>query len=76
MPDDLAPREIGEMPAQYAREPRSAAEARGRFFNTGNAFNIVNPPVPDIAFCDEPARALNPATPTGLTACDISGVLG
>jgi len=28
----------------------SVAEARGRFFNTGNAFNIVNPPVPDHAF--------------------------
>jgi gentisate 1,2-dioxygenase len=76
MPDDLRPRDIGEMPAQRPLSPRSVAEARGRFFNTGNAFNIVNPPVPDHAFVEEPRRALDEATPTGLIACDLSGVLG
>jgi hypothetical protein len=76
MPDDLRPRDIGEMPAQHALSPGSAAEARGRFFNTGNAFNIVNPPVPDHAFVDEPRRALDAATPTGLIACDLSDELG
>jgi gentisate 1,2-dioxygenase len=76
MPDDLRPRDIGEMPAQRPLAPRSAAEARGRFFNTGNAFNIVNPPVPDHAFVEEPRRALDAATPTGLIDCDLSGVLG
>ena len=55
MPDDMRPRDISEMPAQRPHAPRSAAEARGRFFNTGNAFNIVNPPVPDHAFTEEPA---------------------
>lgn len=76
MPDDLRPRDIGDMPAQHALAPRSVAEARGRFFNTGNAFNIVNPPVPDHAFVDEPRRALDEATPTGLIPCDLSTVLG
>lgn len=76
MPDDLRPRDIGEMPAQQPLFPRSTAEARGRFFNTGNAFNIVNPPVPDHAFTDEPRLALDDATPTGLIPCDISAVLG
>jgi gentisate 1,2-dioxygenase len=76
MPDDLRPRDIGDMPAQRPLAPRSEAEARGRFFNTGNAFNIVNPPVPDHAFTDEPLWALDPSAPTGLIACDISAVLG
>ncbi len=76
MPDDLRPRDISDMPAQQALAPRSAAEARGRFFNTGNGFNIVNPPVPDHAFTEEPRRALDDATPTGLIACDLSAVLG
>jgi gentisate 1,2-dioxygenase len=75
MPDDFRPRDIGDMPAQRALEPRSAAEARGRFFNTGNAFNIINPPVPDHAFLEEPRRAMDDATPTGLIACDLSAML-
>jgi quercetin dioxygenase-like cupin family protein len=75
MPDDLRPRDIGDLPAQHPLSPRSTAEARGRFFNTGNAFNIVNPPVPNHVFTDEPRRALDDATPTGLIACDLSSVL-
>jgi gentisate 1,2-dioxygenase len=34
------------------------------------------PPVPDRNFIDEPARALDPNTPTGLIACDRSAQLG
>jgi len=80
MPDDQASlansyRSIAEMPAQRAAAPASEAQARGRFFNTGNAFNVQLPPVPDMAFTAEPARALDPATPTGLIACDISAML-
>ena len=45
------------------------------FFNSANAFNIELPPVPDLAFTEEPRRALDPATPTGLIACDISAQL-
>jgi hypothetical protein len=76
MPDDMRRADIGDMPAQCALAPRSVAESRGRFFNTGNAFNIVNPPVPDHAFVEEPRRALDDATPTGLIECDLSRVLG
>src|SRR5258708_31650605 len=76
MPDDLRPRDIGDMPAQHPLTPQSVAETRGRFFNTGNAFNIVNPPVPDHAFIDEPRRALDDAAPTGLIDCDLSAALG
>lgn len=75
MPDDLRPRDIGDLPAQRAAAPQTAAQARGRFFNSGNAFNIKNPPVPDLAFTAEPLRALDPATPTGLIACDASDLL-
>ena len=76
MPDDIRPRDIAAMPAQTASSPRTRAEARGRFFTTGNAFNVVLPPVPDHAFTEEPLRALDDATPTGLIACDLSSVLG
>ena len=71
-----SPRSIAEMPAQRPAAPRhTEAEARGRFFNTGNGFNVQLPPVPDHIFTDEPAKALDPATPTGLIACDISAEL-
>ncbi len=63
------------MPVQRAAAPRTPAEARGRFFNTGNGFDVKLPPVPDHIFTDEPALALDPATPTGLIPCDLSKVL-
>jgi gentisate 1,2-dioxygenase len=76
MPDDIRPASIAEMPAQLPASPLSRAESRGRFFNTGNAFNVQLPPVPDRSFTDEPMKALDPATPTGLIPCDISADLG
>ncbi len=76
MPNDSNPASIAEMPPQLAASPESAAQARGRFFNTGNAFNVQLPPVPDRSFTVEPNKALDPATPTGLIACDISADLG
>ncbi len=75
MPDDIRPMTIAEMPAERAASPASEAQARGRFFNTGNAFNMQLPVVPDHLFTAEPVRALDPATPTGLIACDISDQL-
>ncbi len=66
------PQSIADMPAQHASAPSSPAQARGRFFNTGNAFNVKLPPVPDHIFTAEPLKALDPATPTGLIACDLS----
>ena len=75
MADPHRPRSIADMPAQHPMAPATPAEARGRFFNTGNGFNVQLPPVPDRIFTAEPARALDPATPTGLIACDISADL-
>jgi gentisate 1,2-dioxygenase len=75
MPDEVRPRSIAEMPAQCAAAPDTAAEARGRFFNTGNGFNVQLPPVPDRIFTAEAEAALDPATPTGLIACDLSNEL-
>lgn len=75
MSNNSPPRSITEMPVQHASTPASPAQARGRFFNTGNGFNVQLPPVPDRIFVDEPARALDPANPTGLIACDISAEL-
>ncbi|MFD2239298.1 cupin domain-containing protein [Aureimonas populi] len=66
--------DMAEMPVQHPRTPRSAAEARGRYFNSGNAFNIKLPPVPRKIFTDEPARALAKEA-TGFIECDLSGVL-
>ncbi len=75
MLDTSRPRSIADMPAQPPSKPGSPAEARGRFFNTGNAFNVKLPPVPDHIFTAEPLQALDPATPTGLIACDLSDAL-
>jgi gentisate 1,2-dioxygenase len=72
MPGDDRPRSIAEMPAQRPAAPSTPAEARGRFFNTGNGFNVQLPVVPDQIFTREPAIALDPTTPTGLIACDIA----
>jgi len=66
------PQTIAEMPAQRPSEPSTAAQSRGRFFNTGNAFNVQLPPVPDHLFTAEPNAALDPDAPTGLIACDLS----
>jgi len=67
---------IADMPAQRASAPASRAEARARYFNTGNAFDIRLAPVPDQIFTAEAARALDPGSPTGLIPCDNSATLG
>ena len=72
MTNELRPRSIADMPAQKPAEPATKAEARGRFFNTGNAFNVQLPPVPDRIFTEAARAALDPASLTGLFACDIS----
>jgi hypothetical protein len=63
---------IAEMPAQRPSDPTTAAQARGRFFNTGNAFNVQLPSVPDHLFTAEAVAALDSAASTGLIACDLS----
>jgi gentisate 1,2-dioxygenase len=76
MLDAPLPTTMADMPVQRPADPRSAAETRARFFNSGNAFNVVLPDVPDASFTREPARALDPAAPTGFIACDLSADLG
>ena len=76
MPEEPLPRSIADLPAQRASAPRSKAESRARYFNSGNAFNLQLPPVPDESFTTEPAQALHRDTPTGLIACDCSKQLG
>src|SRR6056297_3597207 len=70
------PQTIGDLPAQSARAPGTSAEGRARFFNSGNAFNIKLPEVPNGVFSDEPARALSDDAPTGFINCDVSDALG
>ncbi len=74
MPDDRAPT-IAELGRRLPENPASPAAARARYFNTANAFDMQLPPVPDATFTEEPARALDPATPTGFIACDIRDAL-
>jgi gentisate 1,2-dioxygenase len=69
------PLSIADLPAQRAATPRSKAQARALYFNTGNAFNLQLPRVPDDSFTAEPAKALDAHTPTGLIACDQSNEL-
>lgn len=66
------PKTMADLPAQHASNPATDAEARARFFNSGNAFNLKLPAVPNAVFSDEPARALDAATPTGFIDCDAS----
>ena len=75
MTETLRNLRVSEMPPQHAADPKTPAQQRARFFNSGNAFNVQLPPVPDMAFAEEPARALDPATPTGMILCDISDQL-
>jgi gentisate 1,2-dioxygenase len=75
MTDPDRPMTMDQMPVQLPSEPATAAEARARYFNSGNAFTRQLSPVPTTCFTREPARALDPATPTGLIACDLSGAL-
>ncbi len=66
------PKSIADLPPPHAQNPATEAEARARYFNTGNAFNVVLPEVPNAVFADEPRRALDPATETGFIERDGS----
>lgn len=68
----VRPRSIADLPAQHAAKPENDAQVRARYFNSGNAFNVQLPAVPNAVFVDEPARALDPSSPSGLVACDTS----
>jgi gentisate 1,2-dioxygenase len=75
MSDRDRPMTMDQMPVQLPAEPATAAQARARYFNSGNAFTRQLSPVPTAYFTREPALALDPATPTGLINCDLSGAL-
>ena len=66
---------VSEQPAQQPASPSTPAQARARFFNSGNAFNVKLPPVPDMVFTDQPQAALDASSPTGMYPCDISEAL-
>lgn len=68
--------DMADLPVQLPVAPRSAAAARARFFNSGNAFNIKLPPVPPAGFPEVLAAARDPEAGTGLHACDQSAALG
>ena len=68
--------DMADLPVQLPEAPRSAAAARARFFNSGNAFNIKLPPVPPSGFPEVLAAAGAPGASSGLYPCDQSPALG
>jgi gentisate 1,2-dioxygenase len=75
MLDTVAKIDMADMPAQLAENPADAAQARARYFNSGNAFNIKLPPVPGHIFTDPASMALDPSAPTGFIACDQAAAM-
>ena len=67
--------DMADLPVQEPTAPANAQQARARFFNSGNAFNVVLPPVPARAF-DTVAQAARTATISGWFDCDQSAQLG
>jgi gentisate 1,2-dioxygenase len=65
--------------ARTASEYRTATETpytrRARYFDSGNAFNIVYPDVPPASFVAQRDAAFDPATGTALIPCDQSAAL-
>ena len=72
MPNEMNPKSLPEMTVQTPANPTSPAQKRARFFNSGNAFNIVLDPVPDHVFSSEIEEAMAPDTKTGFITCDLS----
>ena len=54
---------MAEMAVQTPEKSASPAGERARFFNSGNAFNIQLPPVPDHVFTEERDRVLDSDAP-------------
>lgn len=66
---------LAELPVQLPSAPADEAQARARFFNSGNAFNLKLPPVPAGLFDDVAAQACTAAR-SGWWACDQSAAMG
>jgi gentisate 1,2-dioxygenase len=62
--------------AETGSRPATRYTRRARYFDSGNAFNIVYPDVPAASFVAERDAALDPATGTALLLCDQSAALG
>jgi hypothetical protein len=62
--------DMADLPMQHPRAPASAAQARARFFNSGNAFNVKLPEVPARLFSAPPEGRF------GVFDCDQSRALG
>jgi len=67
---------MAEMGVQAPEAPASAAQARSRYFNSANAFNIKLPPVPGQLFTDPAEEAMQPGAASGFYLCDQSAALG
>ncbi len=67
--------DMADMPVQLPASPGGPAEARARFFNSGNAFNVKLPPVPARRFVDEAVAALEAGT-SAFFLCDQSEAIG
>jgi gentisate 1,2-dioxygenase len=67
-PADSASKQANEAQTPYTR--------RARYFDSGNAFNIVYSDVPAASFVAERDAAFDPATGTRLIRCDQSAAMG
>lgn len=61
--------------ASTSRRPQTPYTQRARYFDSGNAFNIVYPDVPGATFTAERDRALDTTTGTELILCDQSATM-
>ncbi len=68
--------DMADLPPQTALAPASEAEARARYFNSGNAFNNQAAAGPRGVFTEPARQALSADTPTGFIACDQSAAMG
>lgn len=70
------PGRMADMGPQKHAAPKNEAEARARFFNSANAFNIELAPVPSRSFEEQACTALAEGAATGYQLCDQSPTLG
>lgn len=76
LPDAVKPMRMADLGPQRHAAPATAAQARARFFNSANAFNIKLAPVPSRSFEAQAREALAKNAATGFLDCDQSPALG
>lgn len=67
---------VTEAPAAREASAQTPYTRRARYFDSGNAFNIVYPDVPPATFVAERDAAFDPATGTALISCDQGAAMG